>query len=246
MGARGSFELMGSEVHIWTLPTRASLAVAEMFELVLARDELDRAGQYRFSHLRESFVIARGALRCLLGRYLDIHPTRIRLIYGSNGKPALEAGAHLQFNMTHSGGLAAVAITEDCPIGLDLEKIRPLSDMQQIADRFFCSEEAAEIMSLPPGDREHAFFRCWTRKEAYIKAIGDGLSAPLDGFRVTVLPSVRAHFVHLGHGTTDADAWTLHDLCMAPDYAAALAYRDRQRSLSIFPIVDLAEFLSAP
>jgi 4'-phosphopantetheinyl transferase len=115
--------------------------------------------------------------------------------------------------------------------------------MQQIAG-FFCLEEATEIMSLPPSERERAFFRCWTRKEAYIKAIGDGLSAPLDGFRVTVLPNAPAHFVHLGRGTTDTGAWTLHDLCLAPDYAAALAYRDRQRPLSIFPIVDLAEFFS--
>jgi 4'-phosphopantetheinyl transferase len=116
--------------------------------------------------------------------------------------------------------------------------------MQQIAAHFFCSEEATEIMSLPPSERERAFFCCWTRKEAYIKAIGDGLSVPLDSFRVTVLPNTPAHFVHLGHGAADTDAWTLHDLCLAPDYAAALAYCDRQRSLSIFPIVDLAEFFS--
>jgi 4'-phosphopantetheinyl transferase len=116
--------------------------------------------------------------------------------------------------------------------------------MEQIAAHFFCSEETAEIMSLPPNERERAFFCCWTRKEAYLKAIGHGLSMPLDGFRVTVLPNTPAHFVHLGHGAVDTDAWTLHDLHLAPDYAAALAYPDRQRSLSIFPIVDPADFFS--
>lgn len=242
MLARGSLKLLGSEVHIWTLPTRSLNAVSDMFELVLAAEELERAGRFRFRHLHETFIIRRGALRCLLGRYLDIHPTDIRLIYGSKGKPVLEAGSRLQFNMTHSGSFAAVAITADCPIGSDLEQIRPLPDIPQIASRFFCSEEAEEIMSLLPGQRERAFFRCWTRKEAYIKAIGDGLSAPLDGFRVTVLPNTPAKFVHLGHGTTEADAWTLHDLCLASGYAAALAYSDRQRSLSIFPIVNIAEF----
>jgi 4'-phosphopantetheinyl transferase len=245
MRARSSFELLGSEVHIWTLPTGALHAVSVMFEPVLATDELDRADRFRFGHLRDSFVIGRGALRCLLGRYLDLHPTSIRFIYGSKGKPALDACARIHFNMTHSGSLAAVAITADCQIGLDLEQIRPLSDMQQIAARFFCSEEAAEIMSLPPSERERAFYCCWTRKEAYIKAIGEGLSTPLDSFRVTVLPNTPANFVHLSHGQTDTDAWTLHDLCLAPDYAAAVAYCDQRRSLSIFPIVDLAEFLSS-
>jgi phosphopantetheinyl transferase (holo-ACP synthase) len=113
--------------------------------------------------------------------------------------------------MTHSGSLAAIAITVDCQIGLDLEQVCPLSDMQQVATHFFCSEETAEIMSLPPSERERAFFCCWTRKEAYIKAIGDGLSAPLDGFRVTVLPDTPAQFVRIGPGATDTDAWTLHE-----------------------------------
>jgi 4'-phosphopantetheinyl transferase len=244
MRAGGTLELSGGEVHIWTLPTTAASATAVMFEPILAPDELDRARRFHFTHLRESFLIARGALRCLLGRYLDLHPKSIQFSYSSKGKPALEAGAHIHFNMTHSGGLAAIAITAGCQIGVDLEQIRPLSDMQQIAARFFCSEETAEIMSLTQGERERAFFCCWTRKEAYVKAIGDGLSAPLDSFRVTVLPDIPAQFVRIGHATADTNAWTLHDLSLGPGYAAALAYRDRQRPLSIFPITDLAELFS--
>jgi 4'-phosphopantetheinyl transferase len=244
MCARGSLELSGREVHIWTLPTTAANATAVMFEPFLAPHELDRAGRFHFCHLRESFVIARGALRCLLGSYLGLHPKSVRFSHSANGKPALEADAHIQFNMTHSGGLVAIAITVGCQIGLDLEQIRSLPDMQQIAARFFCPEETAEIMSLPSSERERAFFCCWTRKEAYIKAIGDGLSAPLDGFRVTVLPDTPAQFVRIGPGATDTGAWTLHDLSLAPGYAAALAYCDRQRPLSIFPITDLAQLLS--
>jgi 4'-phosphopantetheinyl transferase len=244
MRARGSLELSGREVHIWTLPTTAVNAAAVTFEPVLATDELDRAGRFHFSHLRDSFMIARGALRCLLGHYLDLHPRSLRFSYGSKGKPALEDGSHIQFNMTHSGSFAAIAITADCPIGLDLEQVRPLSDMQQIAAQFFCSEETAEIMSLPPSERERAFFCCWTRKEAYIKAIGDGLSAPLDGFRVTVLPNTPAQFARLRNSAIDTDAWTLHDLSLTPSYAAAVAYRDRRRPLSIFPVTDLAQLFS--
>jgi 4'-phosphopantetheinyl transferase len=115
MRARGSLELSGREVHIWTLPITAANATVVMFESVLAADELDRTGRFHFNHLRESNVVARGALRCLLGRYLDLHPKSIRFSYGWKGKPALELGAHIQFNMTHSGSLAAVAITADLP-----------------------------------------------------------------------------------------------------------------------------------
>ncbi len=215
-----------------------------MFESLLAADELDRAGRFRFGHQRESFVIARGALRCLLGLYLDILPKDIHFLYGAKGKPALEADAHIEFNMTHSGSLAAVAITAGCQVGIDLEQICPLPDLQQVAAGFFNSAEASEIMSLPASERERAFFSCWTRKEAYIKAVGDGLSSPLDDFRVTVLPNTPPRLIHLGNRADGIESWTLHDLCLAPDYAAALAYRDRQRPLSIFPILDLADFFS--
>jgi 4'-phosphopantetheinyl transferase len=213
-----------------------------MLERVLAPEEIARAQQFSFSHLRASFILVRGALRILLGRYLHIHPNSIRFIYGSKGKPYLEPIFPFHFNMTHSGNLAAIAITSDCPVGMDLERIRPLSEIQQIASHFFCAEETAEMMSLPDEERESAFFRCWTRKEAYIKAIGEGLYTPLDSFRVTLQPNTSARLVHIEKDTSAADEWTLHDLCLASDYAAALAYRGQPHSLSIFPIVDPGAF----
>jgi 4'-phosphopantetheinyl transferase len=239
-----SFELRKSDVHIWTLPTGALDSVAAKLESVLVADERDRAARFRFDHLRQSFVIAHGALRCLLARYLKLDPASIRFNYGSKGKPALASATLIQFNMTHSGSLAAVALTLGCQIGVDIERIRPLSEIKQIAGRFFCPEEASEIMSVPPSERERAFFCCWTRKEAYVKAIGDGLSAPLDQFRVTLLPGQPARFVHLGNNNDDAEDWTLHDLTLAPNYAAALAYHDQPRSLSLFPILDPEELLN--
>lgn len=238
-----SFELSGRAVHVWTLRTGASDAVVAKFEPLLVPDEKERAARFHFDHLRRSFVVTRGALRCLLGRYLGVHPAGIRFQYGSKGKPALAPASNVEFNLTHCGGLAAFAFTVGCPIGVDLERIRPIAEAQDIAGRFFCPEESAEILSLPPSECERAFFRCWTRKEAYIKAIGDGLSAPLDEFRVTVQPNQPAQFIHLAHDTDAAKAWTLHDLCLASDHAAALAYRDRERALSVFPIVDPAEFI---
>ncbi|MGA8086303.1 MAG: 4'-phosphopantetheinyl transferase superfamily protein [Terracidiphilus sp.] len=239
MRANFSFGLSERDIHIWTLPTEASNEVVARFERVLVSEEADRAARFRFRYLRESFVIARGALRSLLGLYLNVHPANIRFVYGLRGKPALAFDTGIEFNMTHSGSLAVIAVTMGCPIGVDVEQIRPLSDMQDIANRFFCPEEATEVMSLPLAERERAFFRCWTRKEAYIKAIGDGLSTPLDDCRVTVQPNAAARFVHVAHDIAAAEAWMLHDLCFAPDYAGALAYRDQERSLRLYPIVDL-------
>jgi 4'-phosphopantetheinyl transferase len=246
MTAGCSFDLGARDVHIWTLDGGASKAAAARFEPLLTRDEKERAMRFRFDHLRHSFVVTRGVLRCLLGRYLKLHPAEIRFAYGAKGKPALEPAAGIEFNATHSHGSALFAFAKGCRVGVDLEAVRPMAGAQDIADRFFCREEAAEIRALQPGERERAFFRCWTRKEAYIKSIGDGLSAALDGFRVTLRAGEPARFVHIGQDTGAAQAWTLDDLTPAADFAAALAYRDRRRSLSYFPIDDCTRLLDAP
>jgi 4'-phosphopantetheinyl transferase len=234
------FELSGSETHVWTLPTAASNLAASLLTDVLTTDEKDRASRFRFRRLRESFVSAHGALRYLLGRYLDCSPSDLRFVYRSKGKPALLSETGIQFNMAHSGCLIVIAVTLDRPIGVDIEEIRQLSDMQQIAYRFFCPEEAHEIMSLPETERHRGFFSCWTRKEAFVKATGHGLSVPLNSFRVTLHPDLPARFVQIGDGTIDAQSWMLHDLQLAPGYAAALAYHGRQQLLTVLPI-DLTE-----
>jgi len=246
MITRRSFELTGRGIHVWTLRIAASNSEVAHFEGVLDLEEKERAARFHFDHLRRSFVITRGVLRCLLGRYVGIHPSAILFQYGLKGKPALPSAANLEFNASHSGDVAAFAFTTGCQIGIDVERIRQVIEAEQIASRFFCPEEAAEVLSLPPGKRERAFFSCWTRKEAYIKATGDGLSVPLDEFRVALLPGEPVRFIHIAHDLEAAKAWTLHDLQLTSDYAAALAYPDRDRPLSIFPIVDPAGILSMP
>jgi 4'-phosphopantetheinyl transferase len=245
MHAACSFQLSKNEVHIWTTPTKASDAVVAQFRRVLSEDEATRAARFRFSHLRDSFVITHGVLRHLLARYLGLDPARICFSYGDKGKPGLASGSDLQFSLTHSGGIAAVAFTTGCQLGIDAELVRPVEEMQQIANRYFAADEAAELMLLPENERETAFFRCWTRKEAYIKAIGDGLSCALDSFQVTLLPNVPPRLFHIEGDRAAAEMWSLHDLCLAPEYAAALAYRDRERPLSIFPVLDLAELANS-
>jgi 4'-phosphopantetheinyl transferase len=230
------------EIHIWTMPTWAAESLVAQLERVLSRDELERASRFRFPHLTSAYVITHGVLRLVLAPYLDQDPAGISFDYGVRGKPAVSKNPQLEFNLTHSDGMAAVAVTTGCPLGIDLEHLRPILDIEEIASRYFCPEEAAEILPLPPRERESAFFRCWTRKEAYIKAIGDGLSCPLDSFQVTVQADTPAGLVHIAHDRGAAAGWTLHDLPLAPDSIAALAYPGRRRAISVFPITDLAAF----
>jgi 4'-phosphopantetheinyl transferase len=236
-------ELSGRAVHVWPVSLYGEDSVVERFQGLLASDEMDRAERFRFARLRRSFILARGALRILLGRYLNAAPGDIEFSYGPKGKPALRTDHRLQFNASHSGDVALFAFTMDCEIGVDVEAIRTMPDIEDVAKRFFCAEETEDLLSLPPDQREQGFFLCWTRKEAYIKATGDGLSTPLDAFRVTLHPDAAAGMIHLERDPIAAQAWTLQDLTPAPGYAAALAYRDSPRKLETFPIFNPKQLL---
>jgi 4'-phosphopantetheinyl transferase len=238
-----AFKLTDRIVEVWCISTVVSSAACGQFFAVLNADERDRARQFRFDHLRSSFVAARGALRVLLGRYLNATPNCINFNYGSRGKPSLGTQARIQFNVSHSGALAVMVFTLDCDLGVDVEQIRPLPDIQEIATQFFCVDEAAELMSLTAHERERAFFLCWTRKEAYIKAVGDGLYVPLNSFRVTLRPTEPARLIQLNDNSEAAMAWSLHDLSVTSNYAAALAYRDALRPLRVLPVIAALELL---
>ena len=236
-----TFELTGRAVHVWPISIQAPVPVVDQFRSLLSADETARAARFRFEHLQHSFILARGALRILLGRYLNTAPDDLAFRYGSKGKPALDG--HLQFNVSHSGGLALIAFTMDCELGVDVEAVRTMPDMEDVAKRFFCPEETAELLALPDGHRDQGFFMCWTRKEAYIKATGEGLSAPLDAFCVTLRPGEAARMIHLERDPIAARAWSLHDLKPARGYAAALAYQDSPRPLKTFKVVNPKQLL---
>ncbi len=231
-------------IHVWVLPVAAPSSQIQKFEKVLAKDETERASRFRFDYLRDAYVLTRGALRHLLGRYLDCDPSGICFRYGDKGKPELCPPATLHFNLSHSNGIAVVAVASECPVGIDLECLRPLADMEQIAGRYFCPEEALELLALTPHLQQRAFFSCWTRKEAFIKAIGDGLSCPLNSFRVSLLPDSDARLIHINNDSAAAEKWTLHDLPIAPGCVAALAYSAARRSVSIFHVGSLDELSS--
>jgi 4'-phosphopantetheinyl transferase len=222
----GPFELADRTVTVRAVHLDGPDAVVAQFRDILTPDEGDRAARFHFSHHQRLFILARGALRILLGRCLSTPPGAIALRYGPMGKPSLAEPARLRFNLSHSGRLALFAFTLDCEVGIDVEEVRPVPEMEQIAVRQFSAPETAGLMSLPAARREPAFFRCWTRMEAYSKALGNGLSAtPAEA------------------GWAEAGAGTLHDLDVPPPYAAALAYLDATRPLQVMAAIDAAQLL---
>jgi 4'-phosphopantetheinyl transferase len=236
-----SFNLTPRCIHVWSIRNEADDASAAVYAALLSGEEQARAARFQFPHLARAFTLSRGALRFLLARYLDVDPASLRLEYGPKGKPRLPASPLLEFNLSHSGGLATFAFTSGCPIGIDVEQIRPMPDLAAIAHRFFSREEAADLDALPHDQRELAFFLCWTSKEAYIKAVGEGLSAPLDQFRVSVDPVRPAQFLYLPPLATQP--WTLGGLSLDDAFAAALAYQDTHREIVMSPILAAADLL---
>jgi 4'-phosphopantetheinyl transferase len=240
----GLLTLNDRTVDVWAIPVRTSEAVVSKFEAVLSQDELGRATRFRFEHLRRSFIVAHGTQRVLLSRYLKVAPADIRFTYGAKGKPSISGTTSIRFNLSHSGDFAVLAVTLNCDVGVDIEQTRALPDFANIADRYFSREETSELMSLPAEQRERAFFACWTRKEAYIKAVGDGLSTPLDSFRVTLLPGALPRMVHLGGDTRAAEAWNIVNIDLGhPQYLAALAYHEVPRPLRVISVPDVSDLL---
>lgn len=192
----------------------------------LDRDEAARSRRFHSSLHRERFVVAHGALRAILGSYLGVLPKAVSLETGRYGKPALtsrfrDAGEDLQFNLSHSGSLALVAVTYGRKAGVDLERIRADVDYEALAARFFAPAEQARLRELAGDARARSFFACWTRKEAYIKALGEGLAFPLDRFAVTVSADEEPRLLDAAPG--EPERWSLRDLAPGPGYAGALA-----------------------
>jgi 4'-phosphopantetheinyl transferase len=244
----GLARLGSREVQVWGIWLSGSDASLAYYRSTLSSEELQRADRFRFENLRHSYTRSRGSLRLLLAHYLGCPPNEIELTCRPKGKPILRDSSHIHFNASHSGQMALYAFTAGCELGIDVEQLRKLDEPEAIAARFFSTGEASELLSLTPEQRGPAFFRCWTRKEAYVKAIGDGLSIPLDRFQVTLLPGVPARFIQLAIDMGTAADWTLDHLELAPGYLGALAYRDSRRPTTIHPLVrsdDLPKLLQS-
>jgi len=217
--------LTPDEVHLW----RASLDVTVTARVTrlgrtLAPDERERAARYRFERDRVRDIVARGTLRAILGRYLDLDPAGLRFVYGPQGKPALapEHGRELSFNLSHAGDVALYAVTRGRRVGVDVEQVVPDVAGSTVPEHTFSPHEVAVLRALPLDEQTAAFFRCWTRKEAYVKALGAGFSLDLTSFDVSLAPGEPPALLATRHDPTEAARWSLHDVDAGPGYVAVL------------------------
>ena len=221
------------EIHIWQAQLDIpQTEVSNLYES-LSADERDRASRFYFEKHRRRFIVGRGTLRTILGRYLGVQPDKIRFTYNDKGKPFLVEPkvSDFEFNLSHSDELALYAFALGVPVGVDVEVIRPLSDMDAIAKRFFSPIEYEMLQRVSPANRPLGFFNCWTRKEAYIKAQGLGLSIPLDSFAVSLAPSEPARFIELPTNSEYAGTWALHHLSPLLNAVGAVAFPSVDRRI---------------
>ncbi len=219
-----------SEIQVWRMRLdRPAFEIREMRD-VLSEDEDARAARFVFDRHRARFIAGRASLRRILGRYLNRAPERLDFNYGHRGKPFLKddpAGKALRFNLSHSSELALLAVVGSRDIGVDVERVRAVQYHMRIAGRFFSPGEVAAIRALPPEVRYEAFFNCWTRKEAYIKALGDGLAYPLDAFEVSLAPGTPAALLHVNDDPNASTEWFMKALDPGAGYVGAVALRGK-------------------
>ena len=200
---------------------------ASLWQL-LSRDERQRAKRFRYVEHRQRYIVARASLRQLLAERLGIAPWAVELVETSYGKPRLapvQGSAGLEFNLSHSEARAVYVFTRGRAVGVDVELIRQIPDADDLAECFFSPREIAALRSLPLDRRSLAFLTCWTRKEAFIKALGLGLSCPLDAFDVTIDPDTAARITRIEAHIGRVADWRLQAFTPYPSYIAAIAYR---------------------
>ncbi len=229
--------LQPHQVDVWRISLEVASDSVKQMESHLSTDELKRASRFHFDADRTRFIISHGSLREILSRYLRCQPSELSFSTNDYGKPSLTRSNDfsrlsntttevvttdkLEFNLSHSGNYAIVAVTHECKIGIDVEHIRKDIEIEDLAARNFSPSEISELMSLPSEQRTSAFFNCWTRKEAYIKSQGLGLSFPLDSFDVSL--GEPAALLATRPDPREASRWSLLSLEIDPSHAGAVA-----------------------
>lgn len=211
-------------VHLWRVPLRLPPSRAAWVDALLDPEERERAARFRFAEHRDAFAAGRAIQRDLLARYARVAPAEVRYRIGAYGKPEIAGAAGgLRFNFSNADGLGLLALTVGREVGVDLEPLRPVPDALDIAASFFSPREVEVLRSVPPALRDEAFLRCWTRKEAYVKAVGGGLSIELGAFDVAFAPGEEARLLRHRLDPAEAERWTMRGLEPDPGYVGALA-----------------------
>ena len=226
-GSDGVISHLGpGEVHVWSALLDPASSEIARFSESLSQDEKERANRFRFEKNRNEFIISRGSLRVLLGSYLGVPAHEVGFGYSHYGKPYLVDSDHIspvEFNLSHSEGIVLLAFTRGRKVGVDIEYVGRNFDFEEIAARFFSAAEQQMLRNTPTEERGTAFFRCWTRKEAYIKALGNGLSHLLFEFDVSMAPTQVSALLATRPDPSEADRWLLRDLPVTAGYVGALA-----------------------
>jgi 4'-phosphopantetheinyl transferase len=228
--------LRAGDVHVWAVPLDVPPREHGRLRALLSDAELARAQRLVPAAGRARFTAARGALRTLLGAYTGAPPGSLTVGVTARGKPFLEGPAvRVRFNLAHSEALAVVAVAHE-EVGVDVERQRVVADAAALAARYLAPQEARELAALPTGEQAEAFLRCWTLKEAVLKATGEGLSRALGSFRVGVAPGEPARLLDLPESLGSAEHWSLHELEPAQGYLGAVAVRSRACRLRCFTL----------
>lgn len=220
-------------VDVWKLSLACSEANLLVAQEILSFEEKQRAGGIGSIATRNAFILARAALRCLLGLYQDCNPSLVQFTYELEGKPRLLGEAVQSFSASRSGTIAAFAFSSNTSVGIDVERLRPIPGMSRVIERMFSADEKRQIQGFDPKRHQQAFFAAWTRKEAYAKAIGQGILTPFNEFSVDLNPDEPRPEIRFPAGAASATHWVLHDLSISQEYAAALAYSGSERAISI-------------
>jgi 4'-phosphopantetheinyl transferase len=218
--------LSETEVHVWRARVGEAPASEHLSERYLSDDERARAGKFVFERDRRQYTVAHAALRTVLANYTGIPPREIVFHTNQFGKPGISLPAEkaeIRFNLSHSGEMALIAVSAGGDVGVDVEMVDPERAEVEIACRYFSSREFTKFVYLPLPERPAAFFRCWTRKEAFIKGKGMGLSLDLSLFDVALAPGEAPLLAASRHDPSDVNRWRLHDINVGPGYSAALA-----------------------
>ena len=239
--APSSQRITDSDLHIWRACLSGSVPELSYFDSILSPDEKARAERFYFERDRNRYIFGRGILRTLLGGYLQVQASKITFVYGPHGKPAIESvrsNKSLQFNLAHSNDWAVYAFGWDHPLGIDLEHIRPMPDVDELAERFFSASERVLIHSLSGDQKWETFFSIWTCKEAFLKATGSGLTLPLDQFEVSPRADGGMKLTSISGNSKPADRWRLETFKPIADYQSAIAVEDHAGKIMFHQLDD--------
>lgn len=229
-------------VHLWLLNYKTCHDFLNNILPELSSGELERANKFYFEEDRNRYLITRSILKKILSRMLNTVPGQLRFEFNAYGKPFLKSDPGLFFNVSHSGNFGLIAITSIADIGVDVEKYRHKMTGDDVAKRFFSSKEISDYLNLNVKERQQGFFNCWTRKEAFIKAVGMGLSLPLNSFDVSLKPGSKAQITAIRKPPDDPEKWTMESIYVDEEYAAAYTLRAKHFKTKYWmacPLIDI-------